>query len=73
MNALSPATLKFLQTILDDTWDSLRPNEKARATKAELAKRILDVAARGERDPVRLRIEAVSSVVTSNELWIKLS
>jgi hypothetical protein len=65
MNVLNPETLKFLQTVLDDTWDSLRPYERARTTKTELAKRILDVAARGERDPDRLRIEAVSKVVTS--------
>jgi len=66
MNVLSPATLKFLQTVLDDTWDSLRPYEKARTTKVEIAKRILDVAARGQRDPVRLRTEAVTGVITSS-------
>jgi len=66
MSVLSPATLKFLQTVLDDTWDSLRPYEKARTTKVEIAKRILDVAARGQRDPVRLRTEAVTGVITSS-------
>ena len=66
MDALSPETLKLLQSVLEDTWDSLRPPEKARTTKTEVAVRILKVAARGERDPDRLRIEAVSGVVTSS-------
>jgi hypothetical protein len=65
MDALNPETLKLLQSVLEDTWDSLRPCEKARTTKTEVAVRILKLAARGERDPDRLRIEAVSGVVTS--------
>jgi|307.fasta_scaffold1198205_1 predicted component of type VI protein secretion system len=65
MDALTPELLKLLQSVLEDAWDSLRPSEKARTTKTEVAVRILQVAARGERDLDRLRIEAVSGVVTS--------
>lgn len=65
MDALTPELLKLLQSVLEDAWDSLRPSEKARTTRTEVAVRILQVAARGERDLDRLRIEAVSGVVTS--------
>jgi len=65
MYVFNPETLNLLGSVLDETWDSLRPNERSRTTKTEIAKRILDLAARGERDPVRLRTEAVTEVITS--------
>jgi hypothetical protein len=64
MNALTPETLQLLQTVLDETWESLRPEEKSRTTKAEIGKRLLDRAEAGERDAFRLRLAAVSGVVT---------
>jgi len=65
MDALTTETLKVLQSVLDDTWESLRPDEKARTTKTEIASRILKMAASGERDPLRLRLGALSGVITS--------
>ena len=65
MDALAPETLKVLQIVLADTWDSLRPDEKARTTKTEVAMRILKAAAQGERNPDRLRMQAMSGVVIS--------
>ena len=65
MDALTPETLKVLRVVLEDTWNSLRPDEKARTTKTEVARRILKVAAQGERNPDRLRLRAMSVVVTS--------
>ena len=65
MDALSPDTLRILQSVLEDTWDSLRPEERARTTKTLVATRILKAAARGERDPIRLRIEAMTGAVIS--------
>jgi hypothetical protein len=62
---LTPETLKLLQSILDDAWESLRPYERARTTKTEIASRILKMAASGERDEVRLRLGALSGVITS--------
>jgi hypothetical protein len=64
MNALSPETLQLLQTVLDETWESLRPEEKSRTTKAEIGRRLLERAKAGERDAFRLRLAAVSGIVT---------
>ena len=65
MNALTPETLHLLQTVLDETWEALRPEEKSRTTKAEIGKRLLEKAKTGERDAFRLRLAAVNGVVTS--------
>ena len=64
MDAPTPETLKVLQSVLEETWDSLRPEERARKSKTQVAAHILQVAATGERDPVRLRAEAVTEVFT---------
>ena len=61
----TPETLKLLRDALEDAWAALRPDERARATKSMLATRLLELAAEGERDPARLRSEALSTVVTS--------
>ena len=58
-------TLQPLRSAFDETWQ-LRPDEQARATKSLLAERILKLAAGGERDPIRLRIGALTTVVTSS-------
>ena len=47
MNELNRDTLKLLQSVLHETWSSLRPEEQAS----------------GERDPVRLRKKAMAEVV----------
>lgn len=62
MDVPTPETLKFLQSVLEQTWESLRPEEKARTSKTQVAAHLLQVAATGERDPVRLRAEAVTEV-----------
>ena len=64
MDEQCPQALKLLQTILDEAWESLRPGERARTSKTQVAVRILKAAATGERDPIRLRIEAVTGIVT---------
>jgi hypothetical protein len=63
MDAFTPETLKLLRSVLDDAWMSLRPGERARTSKTQVAVRILEAASAGERDPVRLRIQAVTGVV----------
>jgi len=65
MGALRPEIFELLESILDETWDSLRPDEKARTSKAMVAQRILQAIASGERDRARLRVEAVTGVVMS--------
>jgi len=62
MGAPSHETLKFLQSVLDETWLSLRPEEQARTSKTEIGARILGLAAAGERDPARLRKKALAKV-----------
>ena len=65
MDALNPETLRLLQSALEETWDRLRPDERARTSKAVVAQRIIMAILAGERDEARLRIEAVSGAVTS--------
>ena len=65
MNKLTAETLHLLQSVLDETWESLRPDERMRTNRTEMGRRILEVVKTGERDPVRLRIRAVAGIVTS--------
>ena len=65
MDALKPETLRLLQSVLKETWDTLRPDERARTSKAVVAQRIIMAILAGEHDEARLRIEAVSGAVTS--------
>jgi hypothetical protein len=58
-----PETVSVLRAALDAAWDTLSAGQQARTTKSELAQRMLKLAARGERDPARLRARAVTEVV----------
>jgi hypothetical protein len=58
-----PETVILLRTALDQAWGTLLPHQRAGITKSELAQRLLEFAALGERDPVRLRVRAVTEVV----------
>jgi len=64
MHALTTETQKLLQGVVQDTWTPLGSEEKARTTKTEIASRLLKVAAQGERNPDRLRMHAMSGVIT---------
>jgi hypothetical protein len=52
-----------LRSVLDAAWNSLSPAQQARTSKSVLADRVLKVAARGERDPARLRVGATVEVI----------
>jgi hypothetical protein len=52
-------TVALLRTTLNRAWASLPPALQAVTSRALLAERILRAAARGERDPERLRAAAV--------------
>ena len=52
-----------MQAVLEDTWSSVRPDERERTTRTEVAGRILKVVAQGERNPDRLRMHAMTGVV----------
>ncbi len=60
---LDPETLSALKDILDDAWDCLQPEQKAIMLKTELAARILNAAAEGERDRARLFNVALAGLV----------
>jgi hypothetical protein len=63
MKTIPPETIKLLQTVLDETWETLRPEERSRTSKKQIATRLFDKASAGERDPFRLRIAAVDGIV----------
>jgi hypothetical protein len=62
--AFDPETIALLRAVLDEAWDSLNAQEHTQSSKSLLAERILHLAATGERDPVRLRVAALTEVVT---------
>jgi hypothetical protein len=66
--AYDPETVNLLREVLDETWEELSPKQKARTQKSDIALRILRLAMRGERDPVRLRIGAVTEIVADNTI-----
>jgi hypothetical protein len=60
---MPPEIIKLLQTVLDETWEALRPEERSRTSKRQIATRLFDKARAGERDPFRLRVVAVAGIV----------
>jgi cell division protein FtsL len=56
-----PETLAFLRQVLDDTWERLTFEQRAQTQKSEVALRILRLAQRAERDPMRLRAGAIDA------------
>ncbi|WP_454633289.1 hypothetical protein [Bradyrhizobium cenepequi] len=54
-----PHEIKLMRSVLDDAAVLLPEAERTSAMKAKLASRILAVAAKGERDPNKLRIAAL--------------
>jgi hypothetical protein len=54
-----PDTIRLLDTVLDQAWNSLPPSRQARTSRIVMAERLLALAAGGERDPRRLRAAAV--------------
>jgi hypothetical protein len=55
-----PDTIALLRATLDHAWASLPRHQQAVTSRSVLAERILRAAARGERDPDRLRAHALS-------------
>jgi hypothetical protein len=62
-DAFDPETLTLLRGVLDEAWASLPPQDQEARRKSDLAQRILNLAARGERDPVKLKAAALITVV----------
>jgi hypothetical protein len=59
-----PETVQLLKSVLDDAWANLLPDQQATISRTFLAERLLRAAARGERDPVRLRNHALFVVAS---------
>jgi hypothetical protein len=59
-----PETIKLLRAVLDEAWNSLVTEKQAQASKCLLAERILRLAARKERDPMRLRAAALTGLIS---------
>ena len=57
-----PETITVLKETLDDAWGRLRPHQQATMLKSTLAERLLESAARGERDRKRLLDAALQDV-----------
>jgi hypothetical protein len=58
-----PELIELMRAVLDDAAVMLPEAKRTSAMKAEIASHILACAAKGERDPVALRIAALSAVV----------
>jgi len=54
-----PETLNVLRGVLDDVWNSLDRETRAKVSKTVLAERLLVSAANGERDRKRLLAAAL--------------
>jgi hypothetical protein len=68
-----PDTARLLGEALDEAWRSLQTNGvyftsrgQAEATREKLALRIIEMAKQGERDPQRLRADALQRLDRSN-------
>jgi hypothetical protein len=61
-----PETIALMRATLDEAWASLRPRQRAHLSKSVVASHILELASRGERDPVRLRTAVLLHVVNSS-------
>jgi hypothetical protein len=64
-SAFDQETLSVLRAVLDETWAALSPEHKASTAKSVLAESILKHAARGERDPARLRAFALTGIFST--------
>ena len=73
LNAVfDPATIQLMKASLEEAWEMLGPIEQAKTNKQVLAARILHAAARGERDPIRLRtwalVQAAPPTIASSSI-----
>ena len=60
--AFAPAEIAVLVSAFDDVLRSLRMTHHADRATEFIARRIIDLAAQGERDPIKLRDGALQSL-----------
>jgi hypothetical protein len=58
-----PELIKLMKAVLDDAAAMLPEAKRTSAIKAEIASQILACAAKGERDPIALKMAALLAVV----------
>jgi hypothetical protein len=58
-----PELIELMRAVLDDATAMLPEAKRTSTMKAEIATHILACAAKGERDPVALRMAALSAIV----------
>jgi hypothetical protein len=61
--SFQPELIELMRAVLDDATAMLPEAKRTSAIKAEIASHILTSAAKGERDPVALKMAALSAVV----------
>jgi hypothetical protein len=59
----APELIELMKSVLDDATATLPEAKRTSAMKAEIASHILACAAKGERDPVALKMAALLAVV----------
>ena len=57
-----PETVTLLKTALDEAWAFMSADQRADASRTDMAVRILKLAQKGVRDPVRLRTCALTRI-----------
>ena len=57
----SKTTVKLLRFVVKDAWGSLTPMQRKGIRKSDMAAAILQEAAQGERDPIKLKEVARAS------------
>ena len=61
--SFQPELIELMKAVLDDATATLPEAKRTSVTKAEIASHILAYAAKGERDPVALKMAALLAVV----------
>jgi hypothetical protein len=59
----APELIELMKSVLDDATATLPEAKRTSAMQAEIASHILACAAKGERDPVNLKMAALLAVV----------
>lgn len=60
-------TITQLRVVFDSVWTALDRKRRAEISQTVLAERIVRAAARGERDPERLRLAALNGLLSQGE------
>jgi hypothetical protein len=63
MAVFQPELIELMKTVLEDATAMLPEAKRTSVMKAEIASHILACAAKGERNPMTLKIAALSAIV----------